>query len=168
MNVYLYHLIAMSPAILAALCGLRFMANLQAGQHGLVSWPFGFRFFSVALVVALAIPLLAQGLFDLLAVATLPPEFARGSSLVLVGGVYGLLLGTHPYVRPVAAIIAGLVAGGVCMLLRDYLIGRGTMEIVIPALFATLPVMALETVHQLMPRVLQRGGIVVPVGGVRG
>lgn len=143
--IYVKHLVYLGFALgIAPWLGLLFV-NLYLGRYRLSPMPATWFMAIGSLVATVGLPLLGQGLFDLLLQnTTLAPQIARTIALGVVGLLFGLLISLQPYMNFWRALILGLIAGVGCAWLYSVLPAAWYSLLLYATILAGLPLLSME------------------------
>lgn len=160
--LYAKHLLLMTLALwLVPVCARAFAA-WNGGHYRLVRPGIRFLWLIGRLAIAVVIPLLAEGGFELLSAEWPRAWFVRYVALAFAGACYGATFGDREDYPPISTAIWGAAGGALTAYLFGYGPSTDLYRAFCVAVFAVLPLGAYEPIRQGVREKLQAFGEIVP------
>jgi len=160
--LYTKHLLLMSLALLAVPIVGRVFARFSGRAHRVLRPGVGFVFVLSRLLLALAVPLLAQGAYAGLSAQWPNEAWNRLAALAFAGAVYGAFFGDEQDFPRFPGAIWGAFGGLGTALLYELIPSSSEGRALCVALFATVPLLAYRPFNHLVRRKLSSGGLISP------
>ena len=161
MILYAKHLALMSFALFLVPVAGRFFARAAGRAHRVLRPGMGAGFALSRLLLALVVPVLAQGAFAWLQSAYDAP-WCRFAALALAGAAYGGLFGDEEDFPRLAGALWGALGGLGAAWLYASIPASGEGRALCVALFAAVPLLAYRPFGAMARRRLSAGGLIVP------
>ena len=161
MILYAKHLVLMSLALLVVPLVGRVFARASGRRHRVLRPGLGLGFILSRLLLALVVPVLAQGAFAWLA-ASYDAGWTRFAALAFAGAVYGALFGDDEDFPRLAGALWGALGGLGAAWLYASIPTSGEGRSLCVALFAAVPLLAYRPFGALARRRLSAGGLILP------
>ncbi|MBL8048825.1 MAG: hypothetical protein JNJ45_09090 [Chthonomonas sp.] len=143
--IYAKHVVYLGLVLAIAPWLGRALVNLYLERFRLSPVPATWVLLVGSITVGFGLPLLGQGVFDLLSTqTTLQSLVARMIALGVVGLLFGVLIGLQPYMHFWRAMLLGVIAGVGCAWLYSVLPAEWWSLVIYATVLAGLPLLSFE------------------------